>query len=274
MRTDFSCMHRNACTWAATALIAAAASWPCAAGIAVDRLSLEATSGPGNAYSGTIVVRNTGSDPATTEIYQADYLFWSDGSNAYGEPGGDERSNAGWITFVPRTAEMPPNGSVSIEYWVAVPADSSLVGTYWSLLMVEERDPPRPVGSAGEMEAGVTQVLRYAIQIVTDIGDTGSRAVRLVDKMLTLTADGHRTFHVDVENTGERRLRPFVWIELYDADGTRLGPYQSERKRIYPGTSARYSVDLSDVPSGSYQAFVVVDNGDEHAFGAQYGLEF
>ena len=50
--------------------------------------------------------------------------------------------------------------------------------------------------------------------------------------------------------------------------------FETDRKRLYPGTSVRYSVDLTEVASGSYQALVVVDNGDEHVFGAQYGLEF
>ena len=140
--------------------------------------------------------------------------------------------------------------------------------------MIEEASPSGGDGAVGDKQAGVRQVLRYGVQIVTHVGDTGARTIRFADKMLTLTGDGRRMFFADVENTGERGLRPFVWLELYDMDGVKLGPYRSERKRLYPGTSARYSVDLTEVPGGSYQAFVVVDNGDEYAFGAQYGLEF
>ena len=263
----------------ATAVLLVCPAAFCAADMAVDELSLEAMAEPGERYGGTIVVRNPGETTGTARVYQTDYMFFSDGSNVYGEPGELDRSNAEWITFGPRLLELPLGASSTIEYVVDVPADESLVGTYWSLIMVEEMTGTSPAGDAAdgqveEMKAGVSQVLRYAVQIVTHVRDSGTRTLQFGDKILTVAADGARVLHADVENTGERGLRPFLWVELYDSDGIRLGPYQSERKRLYPGTSVRYSVDLSEAPSGSYQAFVVVDNGDEYAFGAQYGLEF
>lgn len=124
------------------------------------------------------------------------------------------------------------------------------------------------------MRAGIRQVVRYAIQLVTHMGETGSREIRFADRALVLGEDGTRRLHVDVENTGERSLRPYLWVELHDSTGGRLGRFESDRKRLYPGTSVRYMIDLSGAPSGSYQALVVVDNGDEHVFGAEYGLEF
>ena len=219
-------------------------------------------------------MRNHGDEVATARVYQKDYTFSSDGSNVYGDPGGSERSNAGWIAFGPKLTDIPPGGAVKIDYTVAVPDDGSLVGTYWSLLMIEEVPRAALAQPIDQMTAGVAQVLRYGVQVVTHVGDTGARTLRFADKALTVTQDGNRSFHADIENTGDRGLRPFLWLELYDAEGVRMGPYRSERKRLFPGTSVRYSVDLTEVPSGSYQAFVVVDNGDEYAFGAQYGMEF
>ena len=274
------CAHRAGP--AATAAAIVLSVWPAAfssAGIAVDELSIESTTEPGSSHAGAIVVTNRGETTEVARVYQTDYMFFSDGSNAYGEPGELDRSNAEWITFGPRLLELPPGASSAIEYMVDVPDDDALVGTYWSLIMVEEipggsSPSDQADGRVEEMEAGVSQVLRYGVQIATHVGDGGTRTLQFGDKMLTVAADGARVLHADVENTGERGLRPFLWVELYDSDGIRLGPYQSGRKRLYPGTSVRYSVDLSEAPSGSYQAFVVVDNGDEYAFGAQYGLEF
>lgn len=144
--------------------------------------------------------------------------------------------------------------------------------------MVEELVGAWPSGEHGdrsdETRAGVKQVLRYGIQMITHVGDTGVCTLRITDKMLTVTEDGRRVLLADIENTGERAQRPHVWVELYAESGSRIGPFKSDKRRLYPGTSARYMVDLSDAPTGSYQALVVVDNGDEHVFGAQYGLEF
>lgn len=259
-----------------TVALLAGSGW---AGVAVDGLVHERTAQPGEAYRGTIIVRNTGDASRRARVYQTDYLFFSDGRNVYGAAGVDERSNAGWLTLSTDYLELPPNGSVPVEYVAAVPPDGSLRGSYWSLVMIEElpadaRGSGRDGVPAGSMQSTVRQALRYGVHLVTHVGDTGSREIRFADKALVETEDGARTLYVDVENTGERTLRPHLWLELHDSSGGRPGRFETGPKRLYPGTSVRYAVDLTEAASGSYQALVVIDNGDEHVFGAQYGVTF
>jgi hypothetical protein len=45
-----------------------------------------------------------------------------------------------------------------------------------------------------------------------------------------------------------------------------------ERARVYPGTSVRRAIDLTDVPAGAYKALLVADAGDESVYGATYAL--
>ena len=257
----------------ALALLAVA----CHAGIVVDGLVHERVAGSGELYSGTITIRNAEPDTMTARLYQKDYLFYSNGSNVYGDPGVDERSNASWVTLSANYIEVPGRGSVEVGYTVSVPAGDSLRGSYWSLVMIEEL-PEKGAGSTQEyllpQRSSVTQVLRYGVQIVTHIGGTGERVVAFTDRNLIQADDGTRTLMIDVENTGERSMRPNLWVELHDSSGSRLGRFESAKRRLYPGTSVRFAVDLTAAPSGSYQALVVVDNGDEHVFGAQYGLDF
>lgn len=245
------------------------------AGISVDELAEERTLGPGGWSEGRITVRNRGEDAECVRVYQSDYMFFSDGTNSYGSPGSDERSNAAWVEFSPDYLELAAGSAADIEFAVSVPPDSSLVGTYWSLLMVEglrpdgegEREPGE------ESSSGISQTVRYGVLIVTNIGDTGETSVRFAESVLSAEEGGARNLLVDVENIGERGLRPRLWVELHDTSGRRFGRFESEPRRLYPGTSVRFRVDLSDAPTGSYQALVVVDNGDEHVFGAQYSLD-
>jgi len=260
-----------------TILVVALLAGACHAGIVVDGLVHERMAGFGEVYTGTITIRNAEAETMAARIYQKDYMFYSNGSNVYGEPGVEARSNASWVTLGANYVEVPGQGSVDVEYAVHVPTDDSLQGSYWSLLMIEEL----PGGAADSAEdyplpqrSSVTQVLRYGVQMVTHIGGTGARSVTFTDRALVQTEDGTRTLMIDVENTGERSLRPKLWVELHDTSGDRLGRFESAKKRLYPGTSVRYAIDLTAAPGGSYQALVVVDNGDEHVFGAQYGLDF
>lgn len=244
----------------------------CFAGISVvGGLTQEkiANPGPGDKFERTILLKNTEKKPLGVKIYKTDYLFYSDGTTLYGEPGGVPRSNASWITISPNRLTIHPGETVPVHYAVRVPDDPDLKGTYWGMVMVE---PLAEAASEENGKFGIQTVVRYGIQVVTHIGNSGTRQIKFSDKKL-IVADGKRKLQIDMENIGERGLSPSVWTELYDQQGKLVGRFESSQLRIYPGCSVRHHVNLTDVPEGRYKALVVADNGDEYIFGAQYNLE-
>ncbi len=226
-------------------------------------------------YTGVVTVINTSEEPAAVRVYQTDYLFFCDGRKLYGEPGEIPRSNVSWMTFSPKQFTVPPKGTSQVNYTISVPDNGTLVGTYWSMLMVEGisddlsevADPEK-----GKVKLGIKAVMRYAVQIITNIGDTGTRKLKFLDTKV-LREEGKRVLQLDVENIGERWLRPLLWTELYDEKGSYVGRFEDRRLRIYPGTSVRFAVDLSQVPEGKYKALVVADSIGEDLFGVTYALE-
>jgi len=244
----------------------------------VGGLSHEKNAQIDETYQGTIFISNNDSEPQEVKIYQTDYLFFSDGTNVYGEPGSSiSRSNANWITFSPYRLIIPPKETATINYTINVPDDKSLMGTYWSIIMVEGIGEVHPEAlthpEEGKVLLGITQVIRYGIQIITHIEDTGSRELKFTGTKLLAKEDEGRIFQIDLENTGERWLVPFFWMELYDEQGYYIGKFEGTKMRIFPGTSIRQRIDLSSLPGGKYMALVVADNGDEYVFGAQYTME-
>ncbi len=268
-------MRSNALTTTAIALVLW--SIPGATGAAIvvlGALSQEKTVEVGKTYQGAIRVRNPGDTPQTVRIYQTDYRFFSDGRNLYGEPGKDPRSNANWITLSPTLLTIPPKEEVAVNYRIAVPADKSLRGTYWSMIMVEGTGDAGSVPLAavsGKARIAVRQVIRYGVQVVTDIGDTGTRNLKLNARLVR--ADGKRLLQVDVANTGERWLRPSLWAQLFDEKGKFIGKFAGASARVYPGTSIRKSIDLSSVSVGTYKALVVADAHEDSVYGATYTLK-
>jgi hypothetical protein len=106
---------------------------------------------------------------------------------------------------------------------------------------------------------------------VTHIGATGTRALKF-SQISIKTEDGKKVLSVDAENTGERWLRGNLWIDLYDSSGSSMGRFDGGRQRMYPGTSARFMVDLSGVKNAAYKALIVVDCGGDDVFGANISL--
>ena len=241
----------------------------------VNGLTHERIARAGEAYESIILIKNFGEALTRIRIYPTDYHFYADGRQLYSKAGALERSNADWISFYPRSAVLSAGESIEVKYTVTIPSNETLSGTYWSLLMVE----PIPEAPAKEDPAlknrvsyGITQVMRYAIQIITHIEDSGSRQINFLNTQLQKENE-NKILQVDVENTGERWLRPVLFVELYDEEGRHIGKFEGGKWRIFPGTSVRFNVDLSGVQAGKYKAMIVVDNLDEYVFGAEYSLE-
>lgn len=246
----------------------------CLAGVSViGELSRKNAVSPGERYEGVVTVKNSGDTSAEVRLYQTDYLFYADGRNIYGEPDSAPRSNAPWITAGPTQLTVPPKGTSTFHYTVKVPENNGLKGSFWSLLMIEPVAPPPPEAKRGKgkVSVGLQTVIRYAVQIVTDIDESGERKITFLDRQLT-AKDGKQSFSVDIGNSGERRLSPVVWMDLYNAAGTHAGRFDSGRKGLYPECSVRHLFDLTEVPAGKYSALVVVDNEDDHVFGGQYAI--
>ncbi|HVP57788.1 MAG TPA: hypothetical protein VMU02_06795 [bacterium] len=281
----FSKRNRSRCLgagWAVLVLLAAglvtlgdltpSAAW---ASVSVrGRLTHEKQARPGETYESGIYVSNTGDEVEQVKVYQTDYLFTCDGKYYYGDPGTTPRSNANWIEFGPTRLTIPPQGGAVVNYKVAVPDDPKLTGTYWSIIMIEviSKGSPEMTGQHdGKVNLGINQVFRFGVQIVTEIEDTGLRKIKFLDSRL-LWDSGKRTLRVDLENTGEQWLRPSLWAELYDTTGAFVGKFEAGPLRVYPGTSVRYEVDLSQLKIGNYKAVVIADCGEDDVFGATYSL--
>lgn len=241
----------------------------------VGGLSRRLTLAPGEEGQGRVLVHNPGARAQLVRAYLTDYQTFADGTTRYGEPGRQARSNAPWVHLIPAEQVVGPGGSASFHFVVRVPADDTLNGTHWSMLMLEPVAPEtlEPPGAAGgPARVGIRTVTRTGIHLVTHLPDPGVRDLRFAAREVE-AGDGGLFLRLDLENTGESALNLTVWAELFDAEGVSLGRFDAGRRGLYPGSSARVRVPLGGVPPGSYQALLVADNGDEHVFGARYELE-
>jgi hypothetical protein len=174
---------------------------------------------------------------------------------------------------------LPPLASAEVSYSVTVPQDSGshhLIGTYWSMLMVEgiAREAPGSSPERKKGEMGIRQTIRYGIQIVSRIVQTGAKKIDFLDTKLVSNPEGGKMLQVDVANTGDIGVRPEMYAELFNEKGASQGKFPGVRYRIYPGTSVRQMIDLSTISPGTYKVLVVVDTGDNDVYGAQYTLKF
>lgn len=242
--------------------------------VVIGNLARTNTIKPGEPFEGVIFLKNTDRQPAEARVSQTDYLAYADGTNEYGKPGEAPRSNAGWITVSPTRVKIAPGETQPVRYKGRAPADPKLQGTFWSMIMIEPGTAPAimPEGGANKVAVGLQTTIRFAVQIVTELGKTGTRSLKVQEKRI-VQGEGKRALQLDIANDGERLLVPMMTVELFDRQGASIGRFDAGRSRIYPACSVRAKVDLTDVPIGKYTAMVLLDSGDAQVMGAQYELE-
>lgn len=238
--------------------------------VILNGLTHENTIQAGENYRGSIQIQNTADSEKSVRVYLRDYWFSFTGESKHDPPGTLERSNAEWITFTPELLTLDANEITTIDFEVKVPDANDLTGTFWSVLMVEGIVPP----DTSDFSSGVTirTAIRYAVQIVTNIGNSGTSDLQFAGLEL-LKQDKNSVLDVVIENIGERILRPEVSIELFDESGNSVGTIKEERRKTYPGTSIKVSLLLEGIKPGNYTAILVADCDEDHIFGTNLSLE-
>jgi len=225
----------------------------------------------GQVYKDAIEVQNNSDTPQTLKIYQRDYKFFYTGEAFYDPPGSNPRSNASWIDISPRYLVLRAMEKSIIKYEITVPGSASnLTGTLWSVIMVEGVNTIDT--SSLDKGLNVQTIIRYAVQIATDVENSGDANLQFLNVGLDTLAtyDGIR---VDIENVGERLLLPEMQLELFDEEGNPAGVFKSDKRRIYPGTSVSFELDIGTLKPGHYKALLLANCSDEDIFGVNLTLD-
>ena len=242
-----------------------------------EGLTREFTVSTSDTIDKKISIENTGNEPQDVKVYLRDYFYNREGITKYREPGTTYRSNADWIQLNPEKAvTVPPQSETNINYTINVPDDDGLYGTYWSMIMVEPEEAIElledPEGGI-EVQTGIRQISRYGVQIRTNIGDTGTEKLSVMDTRVIQTSEEGKTYlELDLENKGERWFRIELRSEFYDKEGYLKTKVEGPSASLYPGTSVRRRMEITDIDPGDYQVLVIFEGREDQVWGARYNL--
>ena len=230
----------------------------------------------GENYTGRIVISNATTSPQAVRLFKTDYSFKADGTTNYDDPGTSPRSNASWVSLQSERVVVPPRSEITVPYTVVVPPSDSLRGSYWSAIMVEaaETAPGAATGSGRSAQVGLGHVIRYAVQVATHIGSSGTRTVKLEKPAAGRDSTGSATLDLDVITTGDRAVRPKLSVEVFDSQGVVKAKGRQDRGLVYPGSSFRQHFDFGKLPAGTYKVMVFADTGAEQVYASQFTIVF
>lgn len=226
---------------------------------------------PGETRESSIQLFNETDDTVKVNLYPSGYSYNAKGETFFPPANTQERSNANWIQLPIDHVVIPPQGHVDVLYSVQAPQDRTLNGSYWSLILVEPDTVTAQPVNENCPDFQITVKVRYACQIVTDMGK-GKSSLKIIGKTVEKTPNGY-VLHVDLENNGTQFLMPKLTLQLHDAAGKQMKTLTKNPDKILPGTSIRFTIDLGVINEKKILGFLLLDHGDTVLLGHRIDLQ-
>lgn len=200
-----------------------------------------------------------------------DYSCNSEGEHFFGDlPEKATRSNISWVHLGQDRVKLSPQEQRVIYYVIEVPHETSLKGSYWSVLLIE----PTEILSPKEIQSGEFKLnvkLRYAHHIVTNIGKASAK-LKLFKKEIK-EIEGKRYLCVHVLNEGDEFFNPSLTLKLYNKKGVLEKTLITPTERLYPGNPQSFLVNMEDLTEAQLQefsGFVLFDAKSDQVFGDRF----
>lgn len=238
------------------------ASLSCLYGLQIQDDLVQIHTLPQNApIKGQITLQNTDNFSEKVLVEILDYLPHAQGRTEFLKPGSIERSISSWIQVKNQEIILAPNSSFVLDYEVQVPANIT-PGSYWSMI----RLVPDTSG-----QEGVQQRVAYGMQVIVRQTPTPEGNISL-ENLKVEANDSKKTLCCDLKNTSVSDMLLHSKLELYDSTGQKVFETSGQTQRLYPGSDLSFSFPL-DVKKGSYQAFLIFEDGENNYFGVQRQID-
>ena len=223
----------------------------------------------GNIMTGKIRVKNVGKKEERIIIYKQDLALSCNTVVEYQEVGFNPRSSGNWIQTNVDEKVIGINEEYDIIYTVTIPNSAELSGTYWNIIMIEGAEPVKEEADKG---IKVSSRVRYAVQLIVDVGTFQSPQLSFENFAYTKNQAGNQTIQVQLANKGDYASKTKLILEVYGANGEKLKVIESQSKRLYPKKCNEFEIELKGLPVGKYEGIVVADNGKD-LFGANISID-
>lgn len=226
----------------------------------------------GKVYQGKIAIENNGRQSQNVKLFLQDFSYQADGTLSYLPPHSNIKSNAEWIRMNTNLITLKAKEKTEVYYEITVPDHLSEPGSYWSVIMVEPVEDPKPAD--GSQGISITSVIRYAIQVITDFHAEKARPDLKFEGIKIEKENGRQFLNIAVANKGNLYCKPTVTIEIYHtSDGRKTGTFSGQAMGILPQTSKSFPIDIGKMPPARYSAVLMATDEDENAFAITTELE-
>lgn len=235
----------------ATLLVLSTMSAALAADIGLSPARLALTVPPGGTTSAEVTVFSSSSASVPLTVSVGDWVQGSDGKVSFLPAGTAPHSATSWVVPSVSALTVAPNSQSTVRVTVDVPNDSSLAGTYQSVVYFQTE----PKVSNGPGAKFVTRQ-RLGLIVYVTVAGTATNGSALSDMYL----DG-KTLKVVVNNEGNTVMRATGQVEIRDATGKTVATLPVQDQPVMRQSDGAIDLTLpKDLAPGYYVALALIQD--------------
>lgn len=214
---------------------------------------------PGETRSIKVDIANVGEAPLVARTYAADVYTIINGGFGGRLRSAPQTDTTQWLDYPSVVLELAVGSETRRSFSVAVPADAES-GEYITSLVVENDEP-----ILGDGTVALNQVVRQAVAVVITVPGIRSPALEIGAASHSVLA-GNSVVSVQVENTGNVRLKPIIEFTLLDAVGAQVSKASMQMDTFYAHTKTTVEIQLAALLlPGSYSVSLELDDAAQAA---------
>jgi hypothetical protein len=234
-------------------------------GVSVSPATIRFNIKPGTSQSKKITVFNDTEFERTFEVRSIDYNA-NDVNRSAADSKTPENFKYGlskWSYITPAVFTLKPREKMSVNLLVDIPAGEEYKHAAWSMVIVEEVKEREQLDVGANKQAvalGIVPTIGFGIFVYQNPPGLATTEVSLTG--YNISSD-KKSLNIKAKNTGEGIGFCTYYFEVMNmATGsvTKIPPSQAT---ILPSAEREFSIELPLLPSGSYNAMVVLDYGSK-----------
>lgn len=216
---------------------------------------------PGQIQKKVMTIRNHANIKQAFTFNFGDYEVNEEGKKIRQAAGTSKRSCASWITVTPNLLELNPNEERTVTVLMTVPKDG--FATKWGMIYVQASSEQTGSEIDKQLATGIKVTPRIAVLISQSPKTNKNYKAKIYNlKEVTTKKDSLKTFHVVVENIGDKIIEGNVQLLLADMSTAIETKYKPKKNRVFPGEKRTFTLTLPNgISSGKYVLAAILNYG-------------
>jgi P pilus assembly chaperone PapD len=234
-------------------------------GVSISPSSIRYAIKPGNSQSKKINIFNDTEYERTFEVKSIDYNA-KDINRAAADSKTEENFKYGltkWTYITPAVFTLKPREKMSVNVLIDIPVDKEHNHAAWSMIIVEEVKERQQLDvnpNAKAVALGIIPTMGFGIFVYQNPPGLKATEISLTGYKIT---DDKKIFNLKAKNIGEGIGFCTYYFEIMNVATGKIIKIPASQATILPGAEREFKIGLPPLPSGSYNAMVVLDYGSK-----------